>query len=143
MCLFWFTKWVGWFPSVMAIVLDCKIIIAIAFICYTRLIMKKLQVFFTPIITFSYFINNIVKELLLYMMPIFYNWLSEMRFKLHVKLSSIFCNLMLLPFASRLEMKPISLVQISCPINFTKLMLFASKLLNNFRLLQRWRDVYE
>lgn len=57
----------------IAIALGCKIMIAMVFPSYARSSMKRLQVFFTCIITFSYFINIIAAESSWYVILIIYN----------------------------------------------------------------------
>lgn len=93
--------------------------------------------------TFSYCIKVIAAGLSWYIISVSLSWPSEIRFESHPKASAILCSSILLPSASRIETVPISSVRTTYPTAVTNLMLLAFRLLNSFRLLQRWRNVYE
>lgn len=144
MHLFWLTKCIGqsflgmvivWIYLAIAMTLGCKVMVVMALSDYTRLSVKRLQVFFACAMIFLFYINVIAPEIWWYMISIFYSWPSGIRFESYLLANIILCNLILLLFASEMETVPISSIWITYPTAVTKLILFALRLLNSFQSL--------
>lgn len=123
MCLFWLTRYISQPYPIMAITRTCpaitiilgyKIMVAIALFGCARSSIKRLEVFFACVMTFSFFINVITPRLSWYMILVSSNLPSKIRFELYPKTNTIFCTSILLLSASRMETIPIYSIWMTC-----------------------------